>query len=374
MHIHDLPTELHIEILKYLRSSISDQISISLTCQRWSKILDARVFKLSRYNYLPQYYNIGIHKLFDIDEDTFIPYTGMSYDRKQSELYYKRDLGILGLGCEYDRDTAKVTNFSYLFRHGAQDNELEMQMEEFFNITNLTKVDISTCPFLDEPLIIHKPGLKIMNTQHSDRLAVSPMEQRTISKYRKILSQDPDIHPIRPMSVGKHAQGHILTRMLRIAKCECDLDVRYICSTQYEDELGPSSKYRCPTGVSRCRYDLEVFWPAGVVRTPSKDVTVRQAVQAVVNGVLSCHLNEGVMEPGYGYVRSFGFASVITAPWKIWGRDSDDGCRWWHLEGVHYGPWKKVRRIKSADEYDNARELQGHEGDIVDRMETHSMS
>ncbi|KAF3290823.1 hypothetical protein TWF970_000085 [Orbilia oligospora] len=307
MHIHDLPTELHIEILKYLRSSISDQISISLTCQRWSKILDARVFKLSRYNYLPQYYNIGIHKLFDIDENTFVPYTGMSYDRKRSELYYKRDLGILKLGCEYDCDTAKVTKFSYLFRHGAQDNELEMQMEEFFNITNLTKVDISTCPFLDEPLIIHKPGLKIMNTQHSDRIAVSPMEQRTISKYRKILSQDPDIHPIRPM-------------------------------------------------------------------TPSRDVTVRQAVQAVVNGVLSCHLNEGVMEPGYGYVRSFGFASVITAPWKIWGRDSDDGCRWWHLEGVHYGPWKKVRRIKSADEYDNARELQGHEGDIVDRMETHSMS
>ncbi|KAF3087724.1 hypothetical protein TWF102_005901 [Orbilia oligospora] len=372
MHIHDLPTELHIEILKHLRSSISDQISISLTCQRWSKILDARDFKLSRYNYLPQYYNIGIHKLFDIDENTFIPSTRMGYDCKRSELYYKRDLGILKLGCEYDCSTAKVTSFYYLFGHRARDNEV--QKEEFSNITHLTKVVISTCPFLDEPLVIHKPGLKIMNTQLSDCIAVSPMEQRTISKYRKILSQDPGIHPIRPMSVGKHAQGHILTRVLRIAKCECDLNVRYICSTQYEDELGPYPKYRCPTGVSRCRYDLGVFWPAGVVRTPSRNVTVRQTVQAVVNGVLNCHLNEDVMEPSYSYVRSFGFASAITAPWKNWGRDNDDGCRWWHLEGVHYGPWKKVCRIKSADEYDNAREPQGHEGDIVDRVGAHSIS
>ncbi|KAF3191283.1 hypothetical protein TWF225_001429 [Orbilia oligospora] len=318
MHIHDLPTELHIEILKHLRSSISDQISISLTCQRWSKILDARDFKLSRYNYLPQYYNIGIHKLFDIDENTFIPYARMGYDCKRSELYYKRDLGILKLGCEYDCDAAKVTSFYYLFGHRARDNEV--QKEEFSNITNLTKVDISTCPFLDEPLIIHKPGLKITNTQHSDCIAVSPMEQRTISKYRKVLSQDPEIHPIRPI------------------------------------------------------YDLEVFWPAGVARTPSTDVTVRQTIQAVVDGVLSCHLNEDAVEPGYSYVRSFGFASVITAPWKNWGRDNGDGCRWWHLEGVHYGPWKKVSRIKSADEYDNAREPRGREGDIVDRMEAHSIS
>ncbi|KAF3219448.1 hypothetical protein TWF106_002172 [Orbilia oligospora] len=372
MHIHDLPTELHIEILKHLRSSISDQISISLTCQRWSKILDARDFKLSRYNYLPQYYNIGIHKIFDIDENTFIPYTGTGYDRKRSELYYKRDLGVLKLGCEYDCDAAKVTSFSYLFGHRAPENEV--QGEEFSNITHLTKLDISTCPFLDEPLVIHKPGLKIMNTQLSDCIEISPMEQRTISKYRKILSQDADIYPIRPMSVGKHAQGHILTRILRIAKCECDLHVRYICSTQYEDELGSSSRYRCPMGVKRCRYDLEVFWSAGVVRTPSTGVTVSETLQAAVDGVLSCHLNEDAVEPGYSYVRSFGFASVITAPWKNWGRDTDDGCRWWHLEGVHYGPWKKVRRMKSADEYDNARQLQGHGGDIVDRMEAHSIS
>ncbi|KAK6500958.1 hypothetical protein TWF506_003716 [Arthrobotrys conoides] len=391
MSIQTLPTELHIQILSYLLPSISDQISLSLTCKHWQKILNNHDFKPSRYNFLPPNNTIGIHKLFDFNDigNSIPPFeygkeVDHSWERRRPGSRYNHDIDPenIRLNCEYNCDTRKVTSYYYLLDNMNRDQEDNNTQSSNLQ-DRFTKVDISKCPFFDEPLIITTnnpgipittPAISIKNTKTClDRKAIFPMERRKATKYRTFISHlDPTIHPIRPMtSIGKHAGGHYLSRILRIAKCECDLDVRYICSLLYG---GPYS-ICLETAVERCRYDIEVFWPGE--KPSSVDVTVRETAQAVVDAVLNGELDKDVVDVGLNYVRTFGFAAAITAPWEMIGRRGNDGCRWWNLEGFHYGPWRKVHRRQSTgfDEFNNnPQQLQSHEGEIVDRMGTISIS
>ncbi|RVD82173.1 uncharacterized protein DFL_006607 [Arthrobotrys flagrans] len=365
MHIHDLPTELHIQILKYL-PSISDQISISLTCQRWQSILNAPDFQRSRYNFLPPY-NIGIHKFFDDTDNPDSSESRLFTDQFKSP--YGHEPAATRLGCEYNCDTGKIASYYYLFGH--RDNN-----EQPYPGIQSTKYNISKCPFLDEPLINHGvgPEARIVSFENSNSMVVNPMENREISRYRKLISQD----PIRPMTVGEYATGDCLIRTLRMTTCHCECQC--FCSLLYSG--GPGSFLRhMRYGDVPCGSELKIVWPANLASKPSVNATVREAAKAAVDGVLIEHLNKrdaGTLDPGYSYVRSFGFAAVVTAPWNTVYYDTKGNksyykgkreCRWWDLEGIHYGPWKKVHRRLPGDDY-NIQRLQRHEGKIVDRMET----
>ncbi|KAK6345682.1 hypothetical protein TWF718_007591 [Orbilia javanica] len=344
MHINDLPNEIHFEILKFL-PSIADQISVSLTSKHWQAILARPDFVLSRYNVLPST-NVRIHKFFDDIDGIGRCYSLIGHDPETTRL-----------GCEYSCDTKKITSYYYLFGH--YDHDRRGPASDWFK-----KCDISKCPFLDEPLVLYEPGTSVNSAKGCDHIATMEMEQNKVSRYRRFVARDPDFHSVRP--TARHFMGRYLIQMLRVTVWpEMDPGRR----RRLRNGKTSSSRPRKPQKKSPRVpiVEAEFVWPGNSPPISLPDVTVREAAQIGVDGLFPRHLSveSGLEVDMTDYVRSIGFAAVTVIPGDF------ESCHvipfytgsiFWVLNGIHYGPYKKVKRTLLDRRW-------SHEREIVERME-----